>query len=175
MLIIWSASGRGKTAFNTPRGHFEYLVMPLGLSNVPAGFQALINDVLRDIVDHFIYVYLDDTLVFSLSLQEHPGHQWSFIRNYSKLAAPLTLTSTKTTIRWSKAAKAAFSNLKSSFVSAPILIAPDSSCQFVVKVNVSEVWVCAVLSQHSSADDKMHRCTFFFSSFVSRRAQLRYW
>uniref|UniRef100_A0A4W5LKA1 ribonuclease H n=1 Tax=Hucho hucho TaxID=62062 RepID=A0A4W5LKA1_9TELE len=37
-----------KTAFNTPRGHFEYLVMPFGLSNSPAVFQALINDVLRD-------------------------------------------------------------------------------------------------------------------------------
>ncbi len=43
-----------KTAFNTPRGHFEYLVMPFGLSNSPAVFQALVNDVLRDIVDQFI-------------------------------------------------------------------------------------------------------------------------
>ncbi len=32
-----------KTAFNTPRGHFEYLVMPFGLSNSPAVFQALVN------------------------------------------------------------------------------------------------------------------------------------
>ncbi len=44
-----------KTAFNTPRGHFEYLVMPFGLSNSPAVFQALVNDVLRDMVDQFIY------------------------------------------------------------------------------------------------------------------------
>ncbi len=53
-----------KTAFNTPRGHFEYLVMPFGLSNAPAVFQALVNDVLRDMVDQFIYVYLDDILIF---------------------------------------------------------------------------------------------------------------
>ncbi len=53
-----------KTAFNTPRGHFEYLVMPFGLSNSPAVFQALVNDVLRDMVDQFIYVYLDDILIF---------------------------------------------------------------------------------------------------------------
>ncbi len=63
-----------KTAFNTPRGHFEYLVMPFGLSNSPAVFQALINDVLRDLVDQFIYVYLDDILIFSSSLQEHVQH-----------------------------------------------------------------------------------------------------
>ncbi|XP_048026370.1 uncharacterized protein LOC125255080 [Megalobrama amblycephala] len=61
-------------AFNTPRGHFEYLVMPFGLSNSPAVFQALINDVLRDMVDQFIYVYLDDILIFSSSLQEHVQH-----------------------------------------------------------------------------------------------------
>ncbi len=63
-----------KTAFNTPRGHFEYLVMPFGLSNSPAVFQALINDMLRDMVDQFIYVYLDDILIFSSSLQEHVQH-----------------------------------------------------------------------------------------------------
>ena len=77
MLIIWSASGRRdewKTAFNTPRGHFEYLVMPFGLSNSPGVFQALVNDVLRDMVDQFIYVYLDDILIFSSSLQEHVQH-----------------------------------------------------------------------------------------------------
>ncbi len=63
-----------KTAFNTPRGHFEYLVMPFGLSNSPAVFQALVNDVLRDMVNQFIYVYLDDILIFSTSLQEHVQH-----------------------------------------------------------------------------------------------------
>ncbi len=53
-----------KTAFNIPRGHFEYLVMPFRLSNSPTVFQAL-NDVLRDMVDQFIYVYLDDILFLS--------------------------------------------------------------------------------------------------------------
>jgi hypothetical protein len=35
-----------KTAFRTHHGHFEFLVMPFGLSNVPAMFQALMNDML---------------------------------------------------------------------------------------------------------------------------------
>ncbi|KAI3371485.1 hypothetical protein L3Q82_024069 [Scortum barcoo] len=63
-----------KTAFNTPLGHFEYLVMPFGLTNAPAVFQALINDVLRDFLNRFVFVYLDDILIFSRSLKEHQSH-----------------------------------------------------------------------------------------------------
>uniref|UniRef100_A0A4W5RBM8 ribonuclease H n=1 Tax=Hucho hucho TaxID=62062 RepID=A0A4W5RBM8_9TELE len=63
-----------KTAFNTPTGHYEYRVMPFGLTNAPAVFQALINDVLRDMLNLFVFVYLDDILIFSRSLKEHEGH-----------------------------------------------------------------------------------------------------
>ena len=40
----------GRLRSNTPLGHFEYLVMSFGLTNAPAVFQALINDVLRDYI-----------------------------------------------------------------------------------------------------------------------------
>lgn len=39
-----------KTAFKTPVGHYEYLLMPFGQTNAPAVFQALVNDVLRDML-----------------------------------------------------------------------------------------------------------------------------
>ncbi|XP_023208460.1 retrotransposon-like protein 1, partial [Xiphophorus maculatus] len=63
-----------KTAFKTPVGHFEYLVMPFGLTNAPAVFQSLINDVLRDYLDEFVFVYLDDILIFSKNMTEHKRH-----------------------------------------------------------------------------------------------------
>lgn len=47
--------------FNTPTGHFKYLVMPFGLTNAPAVFQALINDVRQEMVNRFVFVYLDIT------------------------------------------------------------------------------------------------------------------
>lgn len=63
-----------KMVFNTHLGHFEYLVMPYGLTNAPAIFQALVNDILRDFIKRCAIVYLDDILIFSKSLAEHEVH-----------------------------------------------------------------------------------------------------
>ena len=63
-----------KMAFNTPTGHWEYLVMPFGLTNAPAVFQTLVNDVLRDMINRYVFVYLDDFLIFSRSPEEHKVH-----------------------------------------------------------------------------------------------------
>ncbi len=60
-----------KTVFNTPKGHYEYQVMPFGLVNAPDIFQVLINDLLRDMLDKFVFVHLDDILTFSRCSQEH--------------------------------------------------------------------------------------------------------
>ncbi|KAL0147882.1 hypothetical protein M9458_056803 [Cirrhinus mrigala] len=63
-----------KTAFITPTGHYETLVMPFGLCNSPAAFQHLINDVLRDMLGRWCYAYLDDILIYSKTLEEHTQH-----------------------------------------------------------------------------------------------------
>ena len=63
-----------KTAFRTRYGHFEYLVMPFGLTNAPASFQSLINNTLREYLDVFAVVYLDDILIFSSSFEQHINH-----------------------------------------------------------------------------------------------------
>ena len=48
--------------------------MPFGLTNAPAVFQAMINDVLRDFLDRFVYVYIDDILIYSPDLDTHRNH-----------------------------------------------------------------------------------------------------
>lgn len=73
-LVCIREGDEWNTAFNTSIGHFKYLVMPFGLTNAPAVFQALINDFLQDMLKRFVFVYLDDILIFSHSNQEHIQH-----------------------------------------------------------------------------------------------------
>jgi hypothetical protein len=63
-----------KTAFRTRYGHFKYLVMPFGLTNAPATFMRLMNNTLRECLDIFAVVYLDDILVYLESEEEHVKH-----------------------------------------------------------------------------------------------------
>lgn len=61
-----------KAAFTTNRGLFEPLVMFFGLTNSPATFQALMNSIFSDLIaTGKVAVYLDDILIFTLTLEEH--------------------------------------------------------------------------------------------------------
>lgn len=65
---------RHKTAFRTPSGHYEFLVLSMGLANAPATFQAVMNSIFRPYIGKFVLVYLDDIIVFSKTPEEHEQH-----------------------------------------------------------------------------------------------------
>ena len=53
-----------KIAFKTQYSHFEYCVLPFGLTNTPVTFQLYIHKALRGLVDNTYIVYLDDILIY---------------------------------------------------------------------------------------------------------------
>jgi len=63
-----------KTAFRTRYGHFEFLVMPFGVTNAPAVFIDLMNKVFALYLDKFVVVFILDILVYSKSEEEHKEH-----------------------------------------------------------------------------------------------------
>jgi hypothetical protein len=63
-----------KTAFCTRYGHFEFIVMSFGLTNAPAAFMEAMNRMLREFLDDFVVVFLDDILIYSKTKEEHERH-----------------------------------------------------------------------------------------------------
>jgi hypothetical protein len=63
-----------KTAFRTRYGHYEFTVVPFGLSNAPVVFMCLMNGVFRNYLDKIVIVFLDDILVYSKIEEEHEQH-----------------------------------------------------------------------------------------------------
>jgi hypothetical protein len=52
-------------------GMYHSNIVQHGNCNTPATFQRLMTYIFRDVIGHFLHVYLDDIFIYSNSVKEH--------------------------------------------------------------------------------------------------------
>lgn len=215
-----------KTAFRTRFGHYEFTVLPMGLTSAPATFQRLMHEIFMPYLDKFVIIYLDDICIYSKTPEEHIKHldtvlsllnqhkllaktskclfgvssmdflghvvshqgistdpkkikavqDWPnlkhskevlsflglanfyrrFVKDFSKIAAPLTaLTNKDTPFTWGPAEQQSFDSLKQALTTAPILAIPDFTKPFLVRCDASTYAIGQVLCQGEGKDERV--------------------
>jgi len=63
-----------KANFRTRYGHYDFVVLPFGLTNFPKTFMCRINSIFSKYLDKFVLVFIDDILIYSKDEEEHKEH-----------------------------------------------------------------------------------------------------
>lgn len=63
-----------KTTFKTRYGHYEFLVIPLGVTNAPIVFMEYTNLLFQLYMNKFVVIFIDDIFIYSRTPQEHDEH-----------------------------------------------------------------------------------------------------
>ena len=68
-----------KTIFWTQFGHYQFQVMPFGMTNISATFQNLMNDILRPLLNVCVLIYIDNILIYSETIELYNAHLRSIL------------------------------------------------------------------------------------------------
>jgi len=101
----------------------------------------------------------------------HAGFYRRFIKNFSKIARPLTnLLAKDVSFTFDDEFINSWEKLKKELISAPIISAPDWSKMFEIMCDTSDFTISAVLEQH--INNKQHM--IYYSSRTLNDAQMNY-
>nr|GEZ99253.1 putative reverse transcriptase domain-containing protein [Tanacetum cinerariifolium] len=151
------------TAFRTRYGHFEFQVMPFGLTSAPAIFMDLMNRVCKPYLDKFMIVFIDDILIYSKNKEDHKKDLKTILellKNKKLFAKILKCDFWLKSVQflghvidingvhvdpakknkkyeWGMEEEEAFQTLKQKLCSAPILAFPEETKNFIVYCDAS--------------------------------------
>eukprot|EP00253_Pinus_taeda_P028398 PITA_28398 len=190
-----------KTTFKTNEGLYEWLVMSFGLSNAPNTFMRLMNEMLKEYIGKFVIVYLKELIYLGFVIAENElkmdpekvvaivnwpslkslfevrsfhgltSFYWKFIRNFSKICAPMldTIKKASQPFRWTDAAERSFQLQKKKITKKPILRFPNFKKLFQVCCDASGMVVGAVLSREDKLvaffSEKLNESRHKYSSY----------
>eukprot|EP00253_Pinus_taeda_P029478 PITA_29478 len=154
-----------KTTFKAKEGIFEWLVMPFELTNAPATFMRLMDDILWPFTNSFVVgVHVDPAKIQVIRDSPSPttltelrsflglaNFYHKFLLEFSRITWPLiqvTKGGAKEKLFWSESQQKAFTELKYHLCSAPVLTLPDLQQPFEVETYAFDYAIGAVLTQH---------------------------
>ncbi|WMV54709.1 hypothetical protein MTR67_048094 [Solanum verrucosum] len=163
-----------KTTFRIRYGHYEFLVMSIGLTNGPAAFMSLMNRVFKTFLDSFVIVFIDDILEYFKNEKEHADHlhivlgvlgnqklyakflKCEFLltsviflgHNFASVSTHLTnLTKKEIPFEWTEKCEDSFRKLTTLLTTAPILALPAEGTDFIIYCDASHSGYGVVLMQ----------------------------
>ncbi|XP_062103865.1 uncharacterized protein LOC133814982 [Humulus lupulus] len=143
-----------KTAFKTRYGHFEFLVMPFGFTNVPATFMDFMNMIFRPYLDKFVVVFIDNILVYSKTPEDHVEHLSIVLKTlrdhhlYAKKGkCDFRMTNVKF-LEHDESFEDAFRELKQRLTTTHVLTVPNSDELYVVFIDAFGTGLGEVLMQN---------------------------
>jgi Reverse transcriptase (RNA-dependent DNA polymerase) len=89
---------REKLAFRTHRGLWQFIRMPFGYKNGPGIFQRIMQNVLAPFLWIFALVYIDDIVIFSLTLEDHISHLDQVFKGAPSVQIPVSNTDNTMTL-----------------------------------------------------------------------------
>ncbi|GJW36258.1 putative reverse transcriptase domain-containing protein [Tanacetum coccineum] len=165
-----------KIAFRTRYRHYEFQVMPFGLTSAPAMFMDLMNRVCNPYLDKFVIVFIDNILIYSHNKEKHADHLRIILellkkeKLYAKFSKcdfwisivqflghvidsqgihvdPVKIKAIKDWASPTTPTESAFQLLKQKLCEAPILALPEGNDDFVIYCDASHQGLGAVLMQ----------------------------
>nr|GEV95841.1 DNA-directed DNA polymerase [Tanacetum cinerariifolium] len=135
-----------KATFTCPYGTFAYRSMPFGLCNAPGTFQRIeVNKAKIDVISKLPH---PTTIKGIRSFLGHAGFYRRFIKDFSKVARPITrLLEKDTPLVFSQECDDAFQTLKIMLTKTPILKASDWDMPFKLMCDASDYAIGVVLGQ----------------------------